>query len=49
MYSLLVDSKSAYVEVNGRRLAVKPVSRQQAGLPLSTAFLYYSETWIFPE
>ena len=49
MYSLLVDSKSAYVEVNGRRLAGKPVPRQQAGLPLSTAFLYFSETWIFPD
>ena len=49
MYSLLVDSKSCFVEVNGRRLEGHPVSREQAGLELSTAFLYYSETWIFPD
>ena len=49
MYSLLVDAKSAFVEVNGRRLAGKPVTRNQAGLSLSTAFLYFSETWIYPD
>ena len=49
MYSLLVDSKSCFVEVNGRKLEGHPVSREQAGLELSTAFLYYSETWIFPD
>ena len=49
MYSLLVDSKSAYIEVNGRRLEGAPVAREQAGLPLSTAFLYFSETWILPD
>ncbi len=49
MYSLLVDSKRAYVEVNGRRLEGKTVPREQAGLTLSSAFLYFSETWIFPD
>jgi len=49
MYSLLVDAKSCYVEVNGRRLEGQPVPREQAGLALSSAFLYYSETWIFPD
>ncbi|MBH74142.1 MAG: hypothetical protein CMM57_10920 [Rhodospirillaceae bacterium] len=49
MYSLLVDSKSCHIEVNGRRLEGHPVPREQAGLKLSTAFLYYSETWVFPD
>jgi hypothetical protein len=49
MYSLLVDAKTAYVEVNGRRLEGETVPREQAGLALSSAFLYFSETWIFPD
>ena len=48
-YSLLVNSKTAYVEGNGRRLEGKTVSREQAGLALSSAFLYFSETWVFPD
>jgi hypothetical protein len=49
MYSLLVDAKTAYVEVNGRRLEGETVPREQAGLALSSAFLYFSETWVFPD
>ena len=49
MYSLLVDAKTAYAEVNGRRLEGKTVPREQAGLSLSSAFLYFSETWVFPD
>lgn len=49
MYSLLVDAKSAFIEVNGRRSEGFPVAREQAGLKLSTSFLYFSETWIFPD
>jgi hypothetical protein len=42
-------AKTACVEVNGRWLEGKTVQREQAGLTLSSAFLYLSETWAFPD
>ena len=48
MYTLLVESRDAAIVVNGRRLPGKPVPRVQAGIETTTAFLYFSETWIWP-
>lgn len=48
MFSLLVESRKAAIVVNGKTLKGKPVPREQAGLKTTTAFLYFSETWIKP-
>ncbi|MGQ0662986.1 MAG: hypothetical protein ACT4P2_05265 [Pseudomonadota bacterium] len=48
MYSVLVESRRAQVVVNGRTLKGRPVAREQAGLKTTTAFLYFSETWVRP-
>ena len=46
MPSLFVPCQDAAIEVNGRRLAGKPVAREVAGHAMSTAMLAFSETWI---
>lgn len=48
MYTLLVESREASITVNGRRLPGTPAPRVQAGIETTTAFLYFSETWIWP-
>ena len=48
MFTLLVPARSAQIIVNGRALTGKPGTRVQAGFETSTAFLYFSETWIIP-
>lgn len=47
-FTVLVESRKASIIVNGQALNGKPVSRVQAGLETTTAFLYFSETWIWP-
>jgi hypothetical protein len=49
MFSLLVESRDARILLNGRRLPGVPVPREQAGVQTTTAFLYFSETWIWPQ
>lgn len=46
MPSLFVPCQNAAIEVNGQRLAGKPVPREVAGHAMSTAMLAFSETWI---
>lgn len=46
MPSLFVPCQDAAIEVNGQRLAGKPVPREVAGHAMSTAMLAFSETWI---
>ena len=46
MPSLFVPCQDAAIEVNGQRLAGKPVPREVAGHAISTAMLAFSETWI---
>lgn len=48
MSTLLVPAKSAQILVNGRRLPGQPARRVQAGVETTTAFLYFSETWVVP-
>lgn len=48
MFSLLVPARSARILVNGRALPGELGSREQAGEKTTTAFLYFSETWIIP-
>lgn len=48
LYTLLVESRKPSITVNGRSLPGKPVERVQAGVKTTTAFLYFSETWIQP-
>lgn len=48
MFTLLVPARKAQIIVNGRALPGKVGTRVQAGLETSTAFLYFSETWIIP-
>lgn len=46
MFSLLVEARRAAIFINGRSLPGKPVTREQAGLKTTTAFLYFAESWI---
>jgi hypothetical protein len=46
MPSLFVPCTDASITVNGRALPGKPVPREVAGHPISTAMLAFSETWI---
>ena len=46
MPSVFVPCRDAAIEVNGQRLAGKPVAREVAGHVMSTAMLAFSETWI---
>lgn len=48
MYSLLVEARRATILINGRTLPGHPVAREQAGLKTTTAFLYFSESWMRP-
>lgn len=48
MSTLLVPARNAQILVNGRRLPGEPVKRVQAGFETTTAFLYFSETWVLP-
>jgi hypothetical protein len=47
-FTVLVESRKASILVNGRALPGRPVPRVQAGLETTSAFLYFSETWIWP-
>ncbi len=49
LYTLLVESRSPSIVVNGRTLPGQPATREQAGIRTTTAFLYFSETWISPK
>ena len=48
MFTLLVPAHDAQILVNGRALSGKLGTRVQAGYETTTAFLYFSETWIIP-
>ena len=48
MFSLLVPAHAAQIIVNGRSLPGQLGTRVQAGYETTTAFLYFSETWIIP-
>lgn len=48
MFSLLVESRKAQIRLNGKALKGTPIPREQAGIKTTTAFLYFSETWIWP-
>ncbi len=48
LFTLLVESRRPAIVLNGRTLPGEPVARVQAGIETTTAFLYFSETWIAP-
>ena len=48
MYTVLVPAHAASIHVNGRKLEGRLGTRVQAGIETTTAFLYFSETWIIP-
>lgn len=48
MFSLLVPARTAHILVNGQPLPGEVGKRVQAGFETTTAFLYFSETWINP-
>ena len=48
MFTLLVPARSAQIIVNGRPLPGAVGERVQAGFKTTTAFLYFSETWVIP-
>ena len=48
MFTLLVPAHSAQIIVNGRALPGKLGTRVQAGYETTSAFLYFSETWVIP-
>lgn len=48
MFTLLVPAHDAQILVNGRPLPGKLGTRVQAGYETTTAFLYFSETWVIP-
>ncbi|WP_166417140.1 hypothetical protein [Cochlodiniinecator piscidefendens] len=48
MFTLLVPAKSAQIVVNGHSLPGEVGERVQAGFETTTAFLYFSETWVIP-
>ena len=48
MFTLLVPARKAQIIVNGRRLSGAVGTRVQAGFETTTAFLYFSETWVIP-
>ena len=49
LFTLLVESRKAAIIVNGNPLKGELGTRVQAGLETTTAFLYFAETWIWPE
>lgn len=48
MFTLLVPAQTAQIIVNGHSLPGAVGSRFQAGFETTTAFLYFSETWVIP-
>ncbi len=48
MFTLLVPARNAQIIVNGRALPGEVGTRVQAGFETTTAFLYFSETWVIP-
>jgi len=48
LYTLLIESTKPSIQINGRTLPGTPVERIQADIKTTTAFLYFSETWIRP-
>ena len=48
LYPMLIESTRPAIQVNGRQLPGNPVERVQADIKTTTAFLYFSETWIRP-
>lgn len=48
MFTLLVPAREAHIIVNGHSLPGKVGTRMQAGVETTTAFLYFSETWVIP-
>ena len=48
MFTLLVPARTAQIIVNGHALPGTVGSRVQAGFETTTAFLYFSETWVIP-
>ena len=48
MFTLLVSAQSARIIVNGHVLPGTLGTRVQAGFETTTAFLYFSETWVIP-
>ena len=48
MFTLLVPAGNARIIVNGIELPGEVGERVQAGFKTTTAFLYFSETWVIP-
>jgi hypothetical protein len=48
MYSLFLDAREGYVEVDGERARGQAAPRDYQGRKSSTAFLAFSETWLKP-
>ncbi len=48
MFTLLVPARKAEIIVNGCSLPGKIGKRVQAGVETTSAFLYFSETWVIP-
>lgn len=48
MFTLLVPAQQAQIIVNGKSLPGVVGTRVQAGMETTTAFLYFSETWVIP-
>ena len=47
-YNVLVECRRPEIRLNGRILPGKPGPRVQAGIETTSAFLYFSESWIDP-
>ena len=48
MFTVLVPAQQAGILVNGKSLPGKLGTRVQAGVETTSAFLYFTETWIIP-
>lgn len=48
MFTVLVPARQARIMLNGKALPGRPARRVQAGIETTTAFLYFSETWVVP-
>jgi hypothetical protein len=48
MFSVLVPAQQGSILVNGKALPGKLGTRIQADVETTSAFLYFTETWIFP-
>lgn len=48
MFTLLVPARRAQIIINGYSLPGQVGTRMQAGVETTTAFLYFSETWVIP-